>query len=218
MLEVEFSEKYKNILPMTELFFRGSLVWTMTDLSFIDNVHIYVGGKELLNDTGKPIGLLNRQNVIIDAKISSEKVETQWLKLYFANSNNKLLTFEERPVEVKELSVETCIIEELIKGPTKEGLLPTIPHETVVRDIKLDETTSTCYVNLSNDFVLKHTGDATAQKITIYSIVNSLTEPSNVKNVKKVQFLIESEKITNFNGGFDLTKPLSRDESLIIND
>ncbi len=210
ILEVEFSKEYKSMPPEKELFFRGSLVWTMTGLPFIRDVHIYVDGEELLTDNGATIGLLNRNNVLIDAKLQPEKIDTQWVKLYFTDKTHNALLPEERLIEVKDLSLEMNIVEHIIKGPSLSGLLPTISSEVLIRDVKTDE--GICYVNLSGDFITKSPLDITNKRIIVYSIVNSLTELSSVK---KVQFLIESENITGEVYGFDLSKPLSRDEALI---
>lgn len=50
------------------------------------------------------------------------------------------------------------------------------------------------------------------EKLTIYSIVNSLTE---VNTVNKVQFLIEGEKINEYNGDMDFSKTFERNNELI---
>jgi len=50
----------------------------------------------------------------------------------------------------------------------------------------------------------------------IYSIVNSLIE--NSSNVKKVQFLIESERVEQFHGVYDFDKLFEKEDQLIIND
>ena len=45
-------------------------------------------------------------------------------------------------------------------------------------------------VNLTKDFVDKHPGGKDAERLTLYSIVNSLTE---VKDIQKVKFLINGK-------------------------
>jgi len=51
--------------------------------------------------------------------------------------------------------------------------------------------------------------------LTIYSIVNSLTE---INSVKKVQFLIDGEKISDCKGHLDFSKPFERNEALILDE
>ena len=66
------------------------------------------------------------------------------------------------------------------------------------------------YVNLSRDFIKKK--GSISEPIIIYSIVNSLTE---LDGVKKVQFLIEGEKINEYNGDLDFSKPFERNTDFI---
>ena len=54
-----------------------------------------------------------------------------------------------------------------------------------------------------------------SQKFALYSIVNSLTE---LDNINKVQFLIESEKTNQPAWIFDLSKPIERNEEIICRD
>ena len=69
-----------------------------------------------------------------------------------------------------------------------------------------------CFVNLSKEFITKHPGGTSAEIMTVYSIVNSLTE---LINVNKVQFLIDGEIKELFNH-IVINEPLERDVSYII--
>ena len=51
--------------------------------------------------------------------------------------------------------------------------------------------------------------------MTVYSIVNSLTQ---FEDIEKVQILIAGEEIETLAGHMDLAYPLERDESLIGDD
>ncbi len=210
VLEIEFSSGYNKMTPLEEMFFRGSLVWTMTDLDFIQDVHIYVDGKELTSQAGTPIGLLNRKNVIIQTNIPPEPLNHKTVKLYFIKAGNQQLAPETLTIRVKDLPIEFYIVEELIDGPTAKDLLPTIPQGTKLREVKTDE--GVCYLNLSMEFITKHAGTEIEQQLTVYSIVNSLTE---LNTVNKVQFLIEPEKQQEIKGLFDLSKPIESNDELV---
>lgn len=213
-LEIEFSPEYYEMSPTGEVFFRTSFVWTMTDIHFISDVHIFVDGMELLASDGSPTGLLNRTNHVINPVISPEKVQTRMVKLYFSDDKTLGLVPEERIITVNpDLVLEKYLVEQLIAGPTQAGHYPTIPPETKIRAVETDG--DTCYVNLSSDFISKLTGDTAAERLAIYSIVNTLTE---MPDVKKVQFLIESVKVDDFRGNHDLGSIFEKDESLILKD
>ena len=67
-----------------------------------------------------------------------------------------------------------------------------------------------CYVNLSKEFLVKQ-GNLT-DEVVLYSFVNSLTELSNVN---KVQFMIDSETEISFGEHSYLNTPFERDLELI---
>ena len=60
-------------------------------------------------------------------------------------------------------------------------------------------------VDLSAEFLVKQLESETDAKAAVYSIVNSLAE---IETVNKVQFLIDGEKIDNYRGVMDLSKPV----------
>ncbi len=210
--EVQLSEEYKNLNPLDELFCRASLVWTLTELDFVSDVHIYIGNEELLLQNGQPMGLLNRDNVII-TDLPTVNTEKTRVTLYFSDDNAQGLVAEERELVVNpNQPVTRYLLEALITGPESPDLYRTIPTETQILDITVNE--GVCYVDLNNDFMTKFTGGSGVCDLMLYSIVNSLTELSGIQ---KVQFLIEGKKVAEFRGqGFDLSKPLERNESLVL--
>lgn len=209
-LKVNFSKEYNNMQETEEIFFRSAFIWTITELPNITNVEISVEGKPITKGDGEPMGLLNRENIVLNPTISPEKVEYEQVILYFSDEQELKLVPENRLVEVKQReSLETQIVEQLILGPKEKGHFSTIPSETKIRNIKTEG--SICYVDLSNEFISKNTGGSSADLFTIYSIVNSLTE---LEEVNKVQFLIEGEKISDYKGSLDISKPLDRKDDI----
>ena len=106
--------------------------------------------------------------------------------------------------------MEKLVMSELIDGPKKENNVQTIPTGTKV--ISVETKDGVCFVNLSKEFIDKHPGGTTAESITIYSVVNSLTE---LGNVSKVQFLIDGEKREVFKH-LVFNEPFERDVSLVL--
>lgn len=190
----------------------GSLVYTLTDLGFIDNVCVTVEGIPMMDSNNEKIAVFNRDVVMNNPTINPEKTNWQVVYLYFANKNGSKLVCQQRGMEVKQsLSLEYQIVEQLIKGPDNSNgsdLQQTVPSDTKIKDIKTEE--GICYVNLSRDFIKKK--GSISEPIIIYSIVNSLTE---FDGVNKVQFLIEGEKINEYNGDLDFSKPFERNINLI---
>lgn len=205
-------EKGFNSLSNTEqILSLSALVYTLTDMSFIDGVIVTVEGKPVLSQEGQDPILLNRQNVRNNPSIDPEKTEWQTVTLYFCDRSGNELVSEQRSLEVKKsITLEYQIVEQLIAGPDKKMLRNTVPQDTDIRDIKTED--SICYVNLSRDFIDNTPLGVESELVKIYSIVNSLTELSSVD---RVQFLIDGEKVNEISDGIDFSKPFSRNTEII---
>lgn len=148
-----------------------------------------------------------------EALALSDKVP---IHLYFANSDNTKLKLEVRYIPMSEASksvnnLATIIVNELIAGPKDKNLNPTIPEGTkLCSPVSISGTIAT--VDLSKEFIDKHPGGKNAEQLTIYSIVNSLTE---VKEINKVQFKIEGKVQSLYKGSYKFDVPFPRSTSLI---
>lgn len=208
---VALSEEYQALTGVEAAICRASIVWTLTSLDFVENVRLEVAGEPLYQSGGTEYGLMNRQNVMIDAEISADTTEYAIVRLYFANAEGIDLAVEERLVEVSANQArEKAILELLIAGPLEEGHKRTIPADTKVRDVTTTGD-GTCYVNLSQDFFMRQNGTEDGILLTVYSIVNSLCE---LDQVDKVQFLFEGEKLDNDKGKLDFKTPFTMVNSL----
>lgn len=209
---IDVSEEYRNMKNIEEVICRSSIVWTLTSLDAVDGVKITVEGAPLLSGTGEELGPMNRNNVVIHGgEISAELTEYAILTLYFANADGTDLAVEERVVEVNSNQTrEKTILEQLIAGPVEKDCVGTIPAETKIRDVTTTND-GTCYVNLSEDFVVKHGGGKKEELLTVYSIVNSLCE---LDHIDRVQFLIEGKKLDEFKGNLQFKTPFTAVSSL----
>jgi len=209
MVTVDLSEEYNTLSAGKEMICRSAIVWTLTGLYFVDGVSITVDGVPLKKTNGEDIGVMTRENLIVNAEIDPEPTNSsRTIILYFADRSGEHLVKEERRIDVNiNENLEKYVMEALIAGAKEAGHVSTIPAETKIRDIKTAD--GICYVDLSEDFVTKYSGGNNDGIITVYSIVNSLSELSSVK---KVQFLIEGEKRGEFNGCIDFDKPFEPKE------
>ncbi|KXG77024.1 GerMN domain-containing protein [Thermotalea metallivorans] len=132
------------------------------------------------------------------------------LKLYFGSPRNNRLVSEERVIVSTEQQPEKLIVEELIKGPRNKTLKPSIPPETKLLSIKTID--NVCYVNLSRSFLDTYRWDLMNEAITIWSVVNSLTE---IHEIQAVQFLIEGNRVGAIEKYYSLKEPFYRNEELL---
>ena len=103
------------------------------------------------------------------------------------------------------------IVEQLIKGPSDEELLPTLPEETRLLGISVRD--GVCYVNFSEEFLTAV--ENVDPELTIYSIVNSIAGSGNAG---QVQILVNGETNISYQGANDISQPFSMNADLIEED
>jgi spore germination protein GerM len=133
--------------------------------------------------------------------------------LYFSGEKGDYLTGEKREISNKGDAQEEAkeIIDELIKGPTGK-LIRTLPPRTKLLSLQIDER-GVANVNFDNALSRDHPGGSSAEIMTVYSIVNSLT--LNFPQIKEVQILIEGEKGGSIKGHLALDRPILSKTDLI---
>jgi spore germination protein GerM len=139
--------------------------------------------------------------------------EKKMVTLYFSDSEGEYLVGEKREIlkkrEAREEAEET--ITELIKGP-KGKLIPTLPLRTKLLSLQLDER-GLAKVNFNKALSKDHPGGSSAEIMTVYSIVNSLT--LNFPQIRRVQILIEGEVGASIAGHLSLDQPVSPNLDLV---
>lgn len=139
------------------------------------------------------------------------------VQLYFVNEQGTKLSPETRYIKNSEASkgnasLATAVLKELIIGPAKGSLLQaSIPQGTKVHaDVTIKDGTAT--VDLSKEFIDKHPGGKKKEQLTLYSIVNTLTE---IKDIKSVQFKIDGKVKKEFKGSYQIDVAYPRSAYLI---
>lgn len=133
--------------------------------------------------------------------------------LYFSNPEGDYLVGERRKIlKKKDLREEAKeLLSELIKGPSGE-LIPTLPPGTKCLNVLVNEK-GLAKVNFSQSLIKDHPGGSSAEILTAYSIVHSLTQ--NYPEIKKVQILVNGRPIETLSGHLSLKNPLSPNPNLI---
>ncbi|MGL4800549.1 MAG: GerMN domain-containing protein [Cellulosilyticaceae bacterium] len=208
---VTFDKEYTSLTTENQVAIRVSLVYSLTDLDFIEAVEFYVEDKPLTTNYGTKVGAVSRKDMLINVPIPNPPTLTQTITLYFPKANEDKLYKEERTISINtNTPIEEYIIKELIKGPTIEGLLPVLPPDTKVNAIKTQELN--CQLDLAYNLKNAQTTSLLQEKLVIYSLVNSLTE--NPK-VQKVMFLMDGQKQSEFTSVTDAAGLIERNEEII---
>lgn len=129
------------------------------------------------------------------------------VKLYFATKDGMNLSVEERKVQGDRMK---SAVEELIRGPKRSDLAATIPQGVTLLSLKVDQ--GLCTVNFNENLIKNHWGGSTGELLTVYSIVNTL---SQFPGVEKVQLLIEGQKVETLAGHLMLDESLEADLELV---
>lgn len=137
------------------------------------------------------------------------QTEMREIVLYFADESNSHLEQEKRSIPKTE-GIARATIGELIFGPQSQGLMPTIPAATILEDINIRD--GICTVDFSSELVDNHPGGAGNEELTVYSIVNTLTQ---FPGVEQVRILVDGKEIASIAGHVDVSEAMARNDEII---
>jgi len=163
------------------------------------------------------LSLLFRKEIVNTFEPLFEKLslveERKEVVLYFSDQDGEYLVGEKRRIvkkgDFKKEGKE--VIDELIRGP-RGKLIPTLPSRTKCLSLKLNEK-GVATVNFNKALSKEHPGGSSAEILTAYSIVNSLTQ--NFSQIKRVQIFIEGKPVETIAGHLSLKQPIASKPDLI---
>ena len=135
---------------------------------------------------GVYVFIKNKNNKIIEytpqEEITDSQLRQTLVTLYFKSEN--ILMPEARFIDVKELIENPYekIFNMLIEGPKNEKLKNTIPEGTKIKNI--EKLGDVLILDLSEEFILNHIGGIEEEKLTIKAIVKTLTELTEINEIK----------------------------------
>ena len=192
LLTLNFDGKYSELGRTIEILDRAAIVRTFSQLEDVDYVTFQVEGAPLTDHYGNVIGNMSADTFIynVGKEISTyEKIE---LKLYFANeTGDKLIPVYRSVVYNSNISMERLAVEQIISGPNTDIAFPTINKDTKVKSVNIKD--GVCYVDFDQT-ILNQTQNVSAE-VALYSIVNTITEFSDVN---KVVLSVEGETAFTF--------------------
>lgn len=157
------------------------------------------------------LGFLQRENEEKNSGVISKSTQYKGkipILLYFPDSTQSYLVPEERITEF-DTSLEKTVIKELLKGSLSSSAVSPIPSGTKLLSISRSGDTVT--VNLSGEFKKNHPGGSTGELMSIYTIVDSLTE---IPGVNRVLFKIDNKPVSTLAGHMTFNKPIGRNRAL----
>jgi len=135
--------------------------------------------------------------------------ETREVILYFSDADGQYLQAEKREIPKTE-SIARQTVEELIAGPQDSDLLPTIPSGTILDDINIRD--GLCTVDFSSELCDNYSGGLQDEELTVYSIVNTLTQ---FPTINEVRIWVDGQEIESIAGHVDVSEAMARNDDLI---
>lgn len=197
--DVQLSENYREVTGIDKTLCEAAITLTLCQFDEIDSVTIRVTGR------GGEASPLRTASDFIMSDLSLKLVEWKFT-LYKPDSTGQYLTPEPRNLILRENDPpERYVMEELMAIPGNHELRLALGPDnqllSVVRDGDL------CYVNLSRSFWDNVPPESLRQRLTLCSIVNSLTE---LPEINRVQLLMDGSPQMLY-GEFAVDEPLSAD-------
>ena len=209
LLTLYFDADYLKMNEVEEVLCRAAIVRTMTQINGVDCLSFYVDEKSLTDANGKIIGTMYADSFVENPGEQINSSQKATLKLYFSNKAGTRLVPETREVHYSSnISLEKLVMEQLIEGPRKSGLLATIPSETKL--ITITVVDGVCYVNLDEMFLNQN--QEISEPVVLYSIVDSLTE---LTGIDKVQISINGDTSGKCRYTYKLSKMYKADDRLV---
>lgn len=210
-LNLDFSYEYLSMPKDLEILVRATLVKTFTQIDDVEKITFTVKDSPLLDASENIVSAMDKNSFVenMGTDINAYKEET--VSLYFADGEYKrLIKTEIKTRRRPNVPKEKMILDLLFKGPGSDlsgDLVSTIPG-----DLKLNSIITkneVCYIDLSIKNVSSDT--PISGLMTIYSIVNSLTEDSNII---KVKLSIDSNDAATYRG-VKLDMAFEKDSTLL---
>ncbi len=131
------------------------------------------------------------------------------VNIYFATEDAMYLDSERRTLPGEDLYREA--IEEIIAGPDSDDLRATVSEATELNDYNYENGLIT--LNFNEAIRTDHPGGSTGERLTIYSIVNTMT---SLPGIDEVIFKIEGEELDTLVGHLDLSIPYSYSDDILL--
>ena len=205
---VNFSKEFQTGDKKDDVLAIYSVVKSLCAVRDVYRVKVVADGADILSEDGSIIGFLTDQD--INLSTDTYNSEMREVTLYFPSVEGGGLGKEIRSIRVTDQQpLAQYLINELIKGPQTEGLYASLSSETKTHSVEI--MNGICFVNFTASFAEKNAGSAEQEKLTIASVVDSLTE---LENIDRVQLLIDGKRVNDF-GSINIFGLFARDESVI---
>ena len=209
-LQVDFNAAYLGISNVQEILLRAGLVKTLVQLPGVMWVTFTVDGQPLTDSSGQEVSAMNEDTFVDSQGNGINSYHYVTLNLYFSNAAGDKVVKEMRNVFYSSnLIMEKVIVEQIIRGPVNERLLPVADPSVSIRSVKISK--GICVIDLDDKFNTAPNSNVKPET-ALYAFVNAICDACDVRGV---QFRINGESEVRFRGQVSLDQVFERDADTI---
>lgn len=178
-----------------EIAMLSSLVYSLASLPDINFVKIYYE-----NESGQyidePI-----HNISLDQGLTMESFPNmigKRIRVYFGDQQGMLLVPEYRAIARDGADIPGHILAELAGSPINPDSVRVIPSHISPQDIKVTIENDMAVVDIPSAYFQEEIPDNKKMIRDLYAVVNSLTDPMNMCDIREVQFTVEGRTIEKY--------------------
>ena len=205
ILKLNMSESFAALSGVELTVACGCIVRTMCENLPIESVEISVEGATL---NGKDSIVLSADSLTLFDD-SLDRMKTT-LNVYYSDSDRRYLISQSVSLNaVDESEIIHQLIEKLKTPPANSGLLSPLPRGTRLLDVSIDD--GLCILDLSAEFETDGWSQTEAQRLTLLSLVNTLTQ---IEGINSVEFWVEGHLLVQYRS-LTINGPMVWDDSVI---
>ncbi len=202
LLNIEVSPEYRELDGIDKTLADYAVTLTACSLPDISAVTIRV--------TGIPYatGPLTAED-LVSGEGESDQYEKR-ISIYFPDADGTFILPEYRIVTIgQESSLVRFVADELVNGPSQPFLREALPKDTKLLSVNTEGTV--CTVDFSQEFLTHRPETAAQERLTVYSIVNSL---SSLAGIDSVRILVEGRAVNRYLY-MSLDEPISKSAEVV---
>ncbi len=213
-IDVDFNTEYLSLDTITEILLRGALVRTLLQLPGVDIIRFTVDSQALrIGD--KEVGPMTEHTFIVPTEDSINSYRNVPLTLYFPSEQDNLLHRETRTVYYSSnVNTERLVIEQMLEGPRKNGMLPVAVEGSMIRDIVVSN--NICTVDFTEEINnAPPSENVTDPETILYAFTNSVIDSCLGENITGVRFKVDGSSEGRFRNQVNLDQTFNRNIDLI---
>jgi len=178
-----------------------------TFLELTDASTVQISAADALLGAEESITMTSESLQLMDDAI--DKLRTD-LTLYYTDEDRRYLIGQTLSINLAaQDDIVGYLVEQLKTAPTGMGLVSPLPKNTKLLDSTIES--GVCTLNFSSEFESKAFSDGIAQRTTLLSLVNTLTQ---LEDIDRVEFRLEGNLLVRYHQ-INISKALIFDESIV---